>query len=336
MGQVPQPTIQPQPFSVDIGQIYNANKPAGSKSLLEALAAEREADVLALVYIDFLPQNPMLAGDVAIRLESIILELGKVKKLGLVLRSTGGIAETPWRIVSVLRSFCGQLEVIIPRGAMSGATHIALAADSMVMGPLSYLGSVDPTRNHPLLRDPQTNNPIPASVQDLKHCLEFVKRSVKKNEPMGPIVNELFNKVNPLAIGAIEQSYELSRLITRKVLSTRKKKLPGDQVDRIVDRLAGKYFSHGYPISREEVVEDLGLPVTRTDPGDSLFNAIEALNTYYTEIFEKSIQVPTGPVPLTFRVTGFLETSKSRHILCQIFGPNGQLVVGDWIKETNS
>ena len=176
MGQIPQPTIPPQPFSVNIGQIFSANKPTGSKTLLEALASEREADVLSLVYVDFLPVNPMLAGDVTIRLESIILDLGKVKRLVLVLRSTGGVAEIPWRIVSVLRSFCEQLEVIVPRGAMSGATHIALAADSLVMGPLSYLGSVDPTRNHPLLpRDPQSNNPTPASVQDLRHCLEVRK-----------------------------------------------------------------------------------------------------------------------------------------------------------------
>ena len=123
---------------------------------------------------------------------------------------------------------------------------------------------------------------------------------------MGAIVNELFNKVNPLAIGAIEQSYELSRLITRKVLATRKEKLPHDQINEITDRLAGKYFSHGYPISREEVVDDLGLQVTRTDPGDRLFDAIESLNTYYAGTFEKSVQVPAGPVPLTFRVTGFL------------------------------
>jgi hypothetical protein len=337
MGQSPQPPIPLQPLNVDIGQLFNANKPVGSKALLEAIAKERKGNIISLVYIDFLPINPMLAGDVARWLEPTILELGKSKKLDLVLRSTGGVAEIPWRIVSVLRCFCEELEVVVPRGAQSGATHIAIAADNMVMGPLSYLGSVDPTRNHPLLpRDPQTNNPTPASVQDLKHCLEFVRRNVKKNEPMGSIVNELFNKVNPLAIGAIEQSYELSRLITRKVLGARKKKLPRTQVENIVDRLAGKYFSHGYPISREEVTEDLGLPVTRVDVGNPLFNAVEALNAYYSEVFEKSVEIPAGPAPLSFRITGFLETTKSRRILCQVFGPNGQPMVADWFKETNS
>jgi hypothetical protein len=335
MGQPPQHLQpQPQPFNVDFGALFSANKPAGSKALLDALGTERQATMLALVLVDFLPTNPMLAGDVSLQLEPIILEIGKVKKLDLVLRSTGGFAEFPWRIVSVLRAFCDEFEVIVPRSAMSGATHIAIAADNLVMGPLSALGSVDPTRNHPLLPPDKQGNPIPASVQDLKHCLEFVKRNVAKGG-LGPIVGQLFSHVNPLAIGAIEQSYELSRLITRRVLGTRRKKLPPKQVEQIVDRLAGKYFSHAYPISRDEVEADLQLPVTRANPGDSLFAAIEALNAFYTGEFEKQQPVP-GPVPLTVRVTGFLETPKSRRVLCQVFGPNGQPAAGSWISAANS
>jgi hypothetical protein len=332
MAQLP----QPQPFNLDFGQLFNANKPAGSKVLLEAIAAERKASMLSLVFVDFLPVSPMLAGDVALQMEPIIAEMGKVNKLALVLRSTGGVAEIPWRIVSVLRCFCEELEVIVPRSAMSGATHIAIAADNLVMSPFSALGSVDPTRNHPLLPRDQQGNPTPASVQDLRHCLEFLKKNVPKEEQAGPLVGQLFSHVHPLAIGAIEQSYELSRLITKKVLATRKKELPPKQVEEIVERLAGKYFSHGYPIARAEVESDLKLPMTKAEPGDTLFTAIEALNGFYTGVFEKQVIVPAGPVPLTFRVTGFLESTKSRRILCQVYGPNAQPMGGAWMSETNS
>lgn len=331
--QQPQPQI---PFNIDFQALFNANKPAGSKLLLEAIGKKRKGDMMSLVFVDFLPVNPMLMGDVALQLESTVVEMGKVEKLDLVLRSTGGIAEFPWRIVSVLRSFCDELEVVVPRQAMSGATHIAISADNLVMGPLSALGSVDPTRNHPLLPQDRTGNPIPASVQDLRHCLEFVKRNVPKDE-VGEIVGQLFSHVNPLAIGAIEQSYELSRLITRKVLGTRKRKLPARQVETIVDQLAGKYFSHGYPISRNEVVSDLKLPVTKANPGDELFKAIEKLNEHYTEVFKKDASVPGAPVPLKFRVTGFLETPKKRRVLCQVFGPTApQPLAGSWISDDNS
>jgi len=334
MGHGPQP--QPQPFNIDFGQLFNANKPAGSKGLLDAVKAERKGSMLSLVFVDFLPVNPMLAGDVALQLEPLVAELGKVDKIDLVLRSTGGVAETPWRILSVLRCFCEELEVIVPRAAMSGATHIAIGADNLVMSPFSALGSVDPTRNHPLLpRDPQ-GNPTPASVQDLKHCLEFLKRNVTDKEPLGPLVGQLFNHVHPLAIGAIEQSYELGRLITKKVLATRKKELPSKQTEEIVKRLAGEYYSHGYPISRAEVEADLKLPVTKAEPGDALFGAIEALNSFYTGVFEKQVPVPNAPVPLVFRVSGILETAPSRRILCQVFAPTGQVVAGAWMSETNS
>jgi hypothetical protein len=332
---------QPQlTFNIDLGQLFNANKPAGSKSLIENLAKVRSGTVLSLVYVDFLPTNPMLAGDVIPQLESLLLEMGKVPKLDLFLRSTGGMAEIPWKIVSLLRPFCDDFEVVIPRNAMSGATHVAIGADEIVMSPLSFLGSVDPTRTHPLLpRDPQ-NASIPVSVQDLKHCLEFVKRNVPEGEKVGPILSQLFTQVSPLAIGSLEQAYELSRLITRKVLSTRKKALSRKVVNNIVDRLAGKYFSHGYFISRDEVETDLRLPVTRMEPSDESFKASEALNEYYKGVFEKEVPVPGAPIPLMFRITGFLETATSRRALCQVIGqgpkgPNTNVVAGAWVSEPN-
>jgi hypothetical protein len=346
MGQMPQmPQAifqQPQAFNIDLGALFAANKPGGSKALIESLATDRQASVMSLVLVDLWPVNPMLAGDVVQQLESMLLENGKVGKFDLFLRSTGGMAEIPWRIVSLIRSFCDEFEVIIPRVAMSGATHIAIAADSLIMSPLSCLGSVDPTRSHQLLpRDPTNNMPIPVSVQDLKHCLEFVKNNVPKGEPLGPIVSQLFTHVSPLAIGALEQAYELSRLITHKVLGTRKTSLAPKVVEQIVEQLAGKYFSHGYFISRDEVEQDLHLGVTKANPGDELFRKIEALNQYYTDVFRKEVPVPGAPVPLTFRITGFLETPASRRILCQVMaagpsGPNTQSVAGTWISEKNS
>jgi Serine dehydrogenase proteinase len=344
MGVPPQPQLpppQPQAFNIDFGQLFGANRPAGSKKLLESLGKVREGNALSLVYVDFLPANPMISGDVIPQLESLLLEMGKVQKLNLFLRSTGGMAEIPWKIVSLLRSFCSKFEVVIPRNAMSGATHVAIGADELVMSPLSFLGSVDPTRTHPLLpRDPQ-NVSIPVSVQDLKHCLEFVKRNVPEGEKVGPILNQLFAQVSPLAIGALEQSYELSRLITQKVLATRKKTLGAKSVQNVVDRLAGKYFSHGYFISRDEVENDLRLPVTRMEPGDETFKASEALNGYYMSVFEKEVPITGAPIPLTFRITGFLETATSRRILCQVIGagpkgPNTLVVAGAWLSDPNS
>ena len=105
MGQVPP---QPQPFNIDIGAQFAEAKPAGSRQLLEAIGHERKGTVLSLFFADFLPVSPMLTGEVVMQLEPLIIELGKVNKLDLILRSTGGVAEIPWRIVSELREFCDE------------------------------------------------------------------------------------------------------------------------------------------------------------------------------------------------------------------------------------
>ena len=201
----------------------------------------------------------MLAPPVIGALETVLAEMGRVSKLDLLLRTTGGMTEVPWRIVCLLREFTDELGVIVSRFALSGGCHIALSADELVMWPFSTLSSVDPTRQHPLLsRDPATGQPIPTSVQDLKHCIQFIREQFGGEKADGEkaqipelILSELFKYVNPLALGALEQSYALSRLITEKVLKTRKKApLKPEQINNIVDVLSRRYFSHAFLISR--------------------------------------------------------------------------------------
>lgn len=129
----------------------------------------------------------MLESAVLEPLNSVLGELGRVEKLGLFLRSTGGITEVPWRIVTTLREFCDELQVLVPDIAMSGATHIALAADELVMGPLSTLGSVDPSRKHPLLPKTEDGEPIPVSVEHFRQCVEFIREELRGKEGGQPV-----------------------------------------------------------------------------------------------------------------------------------------------------
>lgn len=326
------PGQQIQQFSININfdQLLAANRPAGTKALLERLGLTRDSTVLSIV----LAEGAILAGDLVAQLESLVLKTGKKPRLDLFLRSTGGIAEIPWRILTVLREFSEHLGAIVPRVAMSGATHVAIGCDELLMGPFSNLGSVDPTRSHPLLPKDSQGNTIPTSVQHLKHCLEFLKRTVPTGEPLGPMITELFRHVEPLALGALEESYELSRLISTKVLATRRPPIDKEKADAIRDQLAGAYFSHTYYISRGEVETELQLPVTRFDPGQAVFEQIEALNAAYDAILQMNIQLP-APVPVQLRVTGLVETAQHRFVLAQVFAPNGQIVAGHWLEQDN-
>ena len=314
-------------------------KIADSRAKIEALERKRSSRVICLTYNETIPQlAPVLAPPVIGALETVLAEMGRVSKLDLLLRTTGGMTEVPWRIVCLLREFTDELGVIVSRFALSGGCHIALSADELVMGPFSTLSSVDPTRQHPLLsRDPATGQPIPTSVQDLKHCIQFIREQLGGEKADGEkaqipelILSELFKYVNPLALGALEQSYALSRLITEKVLKTRKKApLKPEQINNIVDVLSGRYFSHAFLISRGEVESDLGLPVSR--PDDELSRLIADFESYYLAEFQKMVPVAAGAVE-KLHIGGLLESTKSGHAIVQFVRPDGSLGFDPWVK----
>ena len=286
---------QTQAITLDAAQLLKQWNPKPAKALIEAIEQKRGHKLLCLVLNEAPPVPTALTQALLGPLIRLFRSLGKQPKLDLFLRTTGGVAEIPWRIVSLLREFTDHLAVIVPSFAYSGGTHIAIAADELVLTPFSALGSVDPTRNHPMLPlDPKgTGKPISASVQDLKHCIRFIKEQLGdsyESQNLALIVSELFKYINPLALGALEQAYELSRLITRKVLQTRKLQLSDQQIEKIVESLAGQYFSHSFPISRAEVESDLELPVTR--PDDDLLERVMALEQHFTDEFKRSVPLP--------------------------------------------
>ena len=294
-----------------------------ARPLIKEIENLRQSRVVTLVYNE--SAGAMLTPSVFTPLESTLSRLGHVPTLDLFLISIGGMTEVPWRIVSLLREFTDKLGVIVPRKALSGATHISLGADDLVMTPFSCLGSVDPKLGHPLLSKDQNGNPIATSVQDLKHCIEFIRVQLGESatsQDLAQIISELFQHINPLAIGALEQSYKLSRLITEKVLRTRREPLKKEHIEKIVDTLAGRYFSHSFLISRAEVESDLGLPVIR--PDIPLSTAISNLETHYVGQFGNIVQAsPSSAEPL-LRALFFLQTTAGCQVCAQVLNRNGQ------------
>jgi hypothetical protein len=80
-------------------------------------------------------------------------------------------------------------------------------------------------------------------------------------EAMAQIFTALFDKIHPLAIGAIEQSYALAKIVGTKCLSTHMDPATeADKIKAIVDRLCDEYKSHAYQIGRREARE-IGLKI---------------------------------------------------------------------------
>jgi hypothetical protein len=206
----------------------------------------------------------------------------KQERLGLWLHSRGGATEVPWKIVSLLREYSDWFCVLLPYRAHSAATHLALGADEIVATEMTEMGPVDPSRRHPLLPKEEQRNPaggaepvltpIPISVQDLRHVLDFVKREMGEDlsaDAAAHVYTALFDKVHPLAIGALEQSWALANQVTERVLSTHMNPAAdADKIKDLCDRLSGHYKSHVYPISRREA-QEMGLPVRDATPDEA-------------------------------------------------------------------
>lgn len=315
---------------------------APNGELIKPIEGIRDAKLLTLVLES--PLDEKCIGHLYEQLKDI----GETTRIDLFLESRGGKTEVPWRIVSLIREFCEHFAVLVPFRAHSAATHIAIGADEVVMTPRAELSPVDPSRRHPLLpgqRDPKTGGegpPIPVSVQDLKHCVVFVAEELQQmrgtnadSGALSDIICALFDRVHPLAIGAIEQSYRLGRLITRKVLETHlDKERDKDKIDHIEQLLSDEYRSHSYPICRREVRDDLGLNVTFAAP--DLQEAMENLLQYYFQMFRADYDVKVDVPILPIKNVGFLDTATQRRVRRAAIEPQptgvGRIVADWWVK----
>jgi len=66
------------------------------------------------------------------------------RNLDLILHSPGGSLASAESFVTYLRSKFRHIRVVVPQFALSAATMIACAADSIVLGKHSFLGPIDP------------------------------------------------------------------------------------------------------------------------------------------------------------------------------------------------
>ncbi len=242
-------------------------------ALIRAIEAERGSRVLCYV----MAEGTIIADDAVLPIYQRLAAIGRCPRLDLYLVSRGGITEVCWKIITLLREFTDHLGLIVPYRAHSGGTLIALGADEIVMGPMSELGATDPARSHFLLPAGADGQPAAVSVEDLRRCIEFIRR---EGGGHADFVTALFSYIHPLAIGALEQSHALVERIARKALATHwDAGARAADIERVVVTLNGRLHSHTYPIGRVEARDDLGLPVV--DASASLWGKVWSLYERY-------------------------------------------------------
>jgi hypothetical protein len=189
------------------------------------------------------------------------------QKVDVLLYTRGGEINAVWPIVCLLREFDSDFEVLIPFRAHSSGTLLTLGAKKLVMAPLAELSPIDPTtgnRFNP--RDELTKEHLGISVEDVTAYFEFLKKTFgldKKGDPKAedydlvqPHLQRLTSEVHPLAVGNVHRVLTQIKVLARLLL--KKHYGEGEGVERMIDNLTTRYYSHLHMISREEARAILG------------------------------------------------------------------------------
>jgi hypothetical protein len=216
-------------------------------------------------------------------LQELLQDLGPQRQLTLVVKSDGGSGMAALRMVHLLRQYTRRLTLLAPLNCASAATMLALGADRIGMGPLSYLTAVDTSLEHDLSPVDHTNNLVAVSNDEVERVIRLWKESAGRNTTVNPY-QELYKYLQPLVIGALDRASSLSLMLCREILGYHMKDKA--KADRISRQLNSSYPAHQYPITSREA-RRLGLDVFDLDP--DLDELLQDLNLVYSEMGQRAI-----------------------------------------------
>ena len=249
----------------------------GGSHVIAYITSDRPGPVGARVAPDIIPLFSKQLHEIA--------PSGKVPKIDLFLYSAGGDTMVPWRLVSMIREHCDQFSVLVPYKAHSAATMIALGADEIVMSDLSELSPIDPSTAN-VFNPPDPTNPqgrIPISVEDVIAYFDLAKNKfgIKSDEDLTKIFIQFVEanpEVHPLALGNVNRTHNLIRLIAKRLLKSHNKPIKEDEIEKVVEYFTEKLYSHQYFIGRREARDELGVK--------SVVDAPSPLSKAMNELYE--------------------------------------------------
>jgi len=238
-------------------------------------------------------------------IRKIYRHLSKIKtskdktRIDLFIHSNGGDGIVPWRLVTLIREYCYEFNVLVPHRAFSAATLTAIGADNIYMHPMGMLGPTDPkVGNDYNPKDPQNpSNKLGISVEDVISYISFVKEDIgiRHEDELVKALEYLAgaDRIHPLALGNVKRFYAQSRMMAKKLLELHMDKIKEEhKIEEIADNLNSKLYFHGHPINRIEAKEQLGLKIKETskDLEDAMWSLYEEYET------EMQLETPFNPV----------------------------------------
>ena len=148
------------------------------------------------------------------------------------MKSDGGSGMASLRLVHLLRRYAQPPHRDRPLNCASAATMLALGADTIQMGPLSYLTAVDTSLEHDLSPLDHTNQLVPVSNDEVDRVIRLWKDTVgRRGDGVNPY-QELYKYLHPLVIGALDRASSLSLMLCREILGYHMKDAPEGRAHR--------------------------------------------------------------------------------------------------------
>lgn len=270
------------------------------KDIYQKISKLQNSKIIAYVTGDRKNMETQIGSDVVDIFGKHLECIGKTHKITLILYTLGGDTMATWNIVNLIREYCDELEIIVPRKARSSGTIMCLGANKIILTHQSTLGPIDPSLNSPLGTKVRINGQeitLPTSVESVKGYFNLAKHElgIRASRDLIQAFLKLSETLNPLLIGDVYRRQGQIKMIAKKLLVYQncKKK----QKNSIINFLCSDSGSHDYAINYTEA-KQLGLNVEiASDELNILINEWYniicdelQLNNPYNPIFELAQQ----------------------------------------------
>ena len=270
------------------------------KDVYQKISKLQNSKIIAYVTGDRRNMETQIGADVVDIFGKHLESIGKTHRITLILYTLGGDTMATWNIVNLIREYCDELEIIVPRKARSSGTIMCLGANKIILTHQSTLGPIDPSLNSPLGTKVKINGQeisLPTSVESVKGYFNLAKHElgIRTSRDLIQAFLKLSETLNPLLIGDVYRRQGQIKMIAQKLLVYQncKKK----QKTSIINFLCSDSGSHDYAINYTEA-KQLGLNVElASDELNSLINDWYdiicdelQLNNPYNPIFELAQQ----------------------------------------------
>jgi hypothetical protein len=251
------------------------------RPLYERIETERETKVIAFVTGERNGLQTQIAGDAVGPFVNILDRIGPVKRLSLIIDTNGGQTSAAWRLINLIKSFCDELEVVVPTKAMSAGTLIALGADKIIMTKQATLGPIDPSLdNHPLAPTITTASGqqlrIGISAEAVRGYIDEVKRDITDPVALAAVWTHLATQIHPIVLGEIFRLGGQIRALAANLIGGQV--ADKDVQDKIIQHLCSDSGSHDYTIDRRRAHE-MGLKIEK--PTHDLYGLLSTISQSY-------------------------------------------------------